>query len=382
MKPANSSTSASDPTGYGARRMGIVLLWAVLWIAAADLVLGRMFPLPTDSFEQPRGIQRFFSHGRSVEGKVRAMVQPDDARSAWIVPEGWLATLPRKPQPTAPSGPSQVLVASYGQSFTKRLLEAAAAVDKRIELRQLDAPSAPLGHSYAAYQRDRGRHQAQVVVIGVLSSALPLLTTMTPMTWGFESPYPYTYPRYTLNDGLLREWTPSIASLADFRGALADSSKWAAFRNELWAHDAAYRPWVFDQNILDRSVTGRLFRRAIGQRHQNEFLAGFHSGESFNNELGILDVAEALLTRFAETARADGRVPYVFLFDNRDQGDRLSRALGPRLRARSIPFLSSAEIAPAKQPASFSADGHFRPDLDRRLAQRWLSDLYPLLGRK
>jgi hypothetical protein len=374
MNPVSSSTSASERAGKLGKLFAMVGS-ACLCLALLDLAVGRLYPLPSEAQTPQSSLAAYFGYGRSIEGKLRAMVKEDDAHSAWIAPEGWLATPLRTPQPTEASAPDRTLVAVYGQSFSTNVAKAAARLDPHFELRYLQAPSAPLSHSYAVYQGDRPRHQAQVVAIGVLASTLVELTTITGATLGFWYPYPYTYPRYRLVDGRLQTYTPSITSLAQLRATLADPARFAAFRAELAAEDEAYDPWLFDQDVLDHSVLGRLFRRALAQRHRQDFTARFHDEGGFRNHHQLLDVAEALLVSFATSARADGRVPYVLLLDDGGYANGLFAALGPRLSRADIPFVSGHLDAPAADPRSFQPDGHFRPELDERIAQRWLRDL-------
>jgi hypothetical protein len=83
-----------------------------------------------------------------------------------------------------------------------------------------------------------------------------------------------------------------------------------------------------------------------------------------------------LLVDFAESARADGRLPIVLLMGDRGYGDYLYRALGPVLDAHQIAFISSHEIAPASDPRTFLPDGHFRKELDERLGTLFLERLH------
>lgn len=350
----------------------------VLWIALFDVLAGLLFPAPGALDASPGTLRRYFEYGRSTEAKLRNMAPPN-REPAVLARIGWLGTPMREPQPARASGPGRVLIAAYGQSFTAHIMKDAAALDDRLELRLLGGPSAPLSHSFKMYQDDRGHHQAKIAVLGVLASTLPQLATMTTMTWGFEVPSPYTYPRYTVEAGQLQETAPLLNSLSDLREALADADHWHTFRTQLAEHDAAFDPLVFDADVFDRSVVGRLSRRAFGQRNQHRFDARFHRDSGFTNEEGILDVAEALLAEFAASARRDRIVPFVLLFNDRGYADHLYRALGPKLRARGVPFLSSHEIAPPSDAQTFIPDGHFRPELDRQIAEAWLAQIRPVL---
>jgi hypothetical protein len=381
----SSSTSSSEAAPAGrdepatVRGAAPAVFWTVLALLAADLVVGRVFRPPRKQAVEPSALQRYFEYGRSVEGKLRAMVGTDDASSAPIVRAGWLgnpapgATLKRTAQP------EHLLIASYGQSFTNHVMDGASRLDPRVETRMLAGPAAPLSHSYALYENDRHLHQAQVVVIGVLASALPQLATMTPMTWGFEAPTPYMYPRYRVVGGHLEARAPPLQTLEDLRATLGDPTRWAALRDLLAAEDAAFDPVTFGEDPFDHLTLGRMVRRALGHRHQGTFTARYHDERGFNNQDGILDVARALLQELGRTAAADGRVPVVLLFDDRGYPGHLDAALGRTLDEAHIAYVSSDGIAPAWDESNFVPNGHFTPEVEERLVRLFLARVYQLL---
>jgi hypothetical protein len=384
MTRSSSSTSSSDlPLAKGEERATVrgaikALLWTVVCLVAADLATSRTFRAPASPTVEPSNLQRYFEYGRSAEGKLRRMVRPDDDESAPIVRAGWLRNPEFAQEPKRATGPGHVLVAAYGQSFTNHIIEQAVGLDPRIDVRSQGGPGAPLSHSYALYQRDRKAQEAQIVVIGVLASVLPELATVTPMTWGFENPTPYMYPRYHLVDGRLESIPAPIETLADFRATLADPARWAALRQLLVEQDAAFDGMVFDQDIFDHSSLGRLVRRALGHQRQVDFTARYHDASGFKDRDQILDVARALLLDFGRTAVADGRLPFVFLFDDRGYPGHLDAALADTLDKAGIPYLSSDGVAPASDLNNFIGNGHFTPEIDRRIAKLWLDRLYQL----
>jgi hypothetical protein len=375
MSPSSSSTSSSERIAPRLRETLRVALGFVLAMMLLDAATGWAWRAPSDPHVAPTALQRYFEYGRSIEGKLRGAIGRDDARTASAVQSGWLAH-PQIAGAAAPSAPDKLLVAGYGQSFMLHVLRAAAQQDPRLELRLTGGPGAPLSHSFKLYQQDRRAHSAPVVVISVLASTLPQLVTMTTMTWAFESPAPFTYPRYSLIERQLREVDPIIDSLDGLRAALAQPARWQTLRDQLERYDEAFDPLVFDAGALDHSVLGRMTKRALGQRNQRRFTNRFVDGSGFTNRAGILDLAIALLADFAESARADGRLPIVLLIADRGYDDYLDRALAPGLTAHGIAFVSSHEIAPANDSRSFLADGHFRPDLDQRLGTAFLDTLH------
>jgi hypothetical protein len=384
MTPSSSSTSSSEatlpadgrpPTVRGALW---VVLWTVLCLLAADLVTSRAFRPPQRLTVEPSTLQRYFEYGRSTEGKLRTMVRPDDDSSAPIVVAGWLQNPEFALGRTRAEQPDHLLVAAYGQSFTQHVIDSVMRLDPRVEARLQGGPGAPLSHSYALYQRDRRAHQAQVVVIGILASVLPQLVTLTPMTWGFEAPTPYMYPRYRLVRGQLQEFPVPLETLEDLRAVLANPARWAAFRGLLATEDAAFDGLTFDRNLFDHLALGRMVRRALGHQHQADFIARYHDASGFKNQDGILDVARALLLEFGRTAVADGRLPIVLLFDDRGYPGHLDAALARTLDEAHIPYVSSDTIAPASDLNNFIPNGHFTPEIDEQLARLWLESLYQL----
>jgi hypothetical protein len=237
-----------------------------------------------------------------------------------------------------------------------------------------------LSHSFALYEADRTKQQAQVVVLGVLASSFTRLLSLTNMTLWFEEPQPLTYPRYYLQNGQLAAIEPTVRSFPDLQAAISDPVRWNRFVGQLSHYDAAYDPFVFEADILDVSTVGRALRRAFGQRHVRNFTARYMDANGFTNRDQLLDIAEAICAKFGEMARSDGRLPYVLLFNDFGFGNDLVRALGPRLDRHGVPYLSSDTIVAPNDPANFIADGHFRPDLARAVVVAWSADMRKRLG--
>jgi hypothetical protein len=378
MKLSSSSTSSSEALPS---RRGVVLIavYTVVWLVLLDAAIGYATRMPDDPRVEPSRMQAYFDYGRSVESKLRRMVRPEPELSAPVAPVGWLdpkepVTLTRRA-----SQPGHVLVAAYGQSFIRNMMVALHELDPRFEHRLRGGAGSPLSHSFEMYRMDRGRHEAEVVVIGVLASTVPLLASLTNMTVQFEAPVPCTYPRFLVRDGKLTAIQPSVRTFAELQATLADPQRWRRFVAELERYDAGFDRQVFEHDPLDYSSLGRTVRRGLGQKHAREFDARFVDADGFVNYGGVLDVAEALLAEFAQSAQRDGKLPYVVLFNDAGYRDYLFRALGPRLERRGIRYFSTHELAPATQAQLFLSDGHFLPRIDRALAaalrERLLADL-------
>lgn len=340
--------------------------WTVGVLIALDLALGLVFRMPADPRTRPSALAQYFDFGRSLESKLRRMIGREDAQAAPVARAGWLDPTDWPADAPPPEGRGRVTV--YGQSFTYAIGESLATLEPAFEFRARGGPAAPVSHLVAIHDVDRRRTASDIVILGVLASSLRGVDAATGATWMFESPYPYTYPRWRPDgDSLRAEW-PGVTSLSALRVALAEPRTTRAWRDELARTDDWFSPLIFDASPLDASVVVRLLRRAWGQRAQRMHVARLHDRHGFREESGVPEVARRLVRRFAANARADGALPVVVLVHDRGYGDHLSRALAPALRQDSIPAISTADWVRPDDPANFVGDGHFSGAANRRLA--------------
>lgn len=369
------SNSNAEPVLTG-RRIAAAVSWALVWLALIDIAINLLSAMPKSPLERPNPLQQYFDYGRSVEGKIRRSVGETKETTAVVAYAGWLETDEADTLPTRASGPGHALIAAYGQSFTFQLCEALKKLDPRFELRPAKGgPGAPLAHSYAAFQADISRQQADIAVIGILASSLPRNVSPTTMTAWFEAPTPFTYPRYRLIDGKLEATDPFLHSMADLRAALREPARWQAYVDFLRQNDPAFDPWVFESDLLDHSALARLVRRGYGQKHLHDVNARYWGPDGFTNADGLLDVSVALMADFAAQAKAKGQLPYIILFQDRGYQDHLVRAFGERLDHLGLPYFSTHQIAPSTNPRNFVPDGHFRPEVEMELARALRRDL-------
>jgi hypothetical protein len=379
MHPRSSSTSNSEP-GFDqgdpleARRRSeirdllAVSAWLVVFLIAIDVTLNVAFPFPTDLHTQPSRLQDYFDHGRSIEGKIRHMVGPTAETSAPIVEAGWLDKMVHRPDlPDKPKQAGGLLVTVYGMSFTNQMCDAMIELDPTLTLRRFAGPASPPNHSYAAYTLDRGG-RSDVVIIGILASSVMGLATNNYMTWRFEGPAPYTYPRYTFDGAKLEPHWPMVRTLEQMRQRLSDPALWAEYVAQIRTEDDFYDPFVFNLNLTDSSALLRLLRRAWAQRHESLVAGRFRTSAGFVQDSDVNRTLKALVESFAETARRDGKLPIIVLFQDRDYKDQLYRALGQTLEDKSIPFVSTHSICPTTNPRYFLADTHFTKEGNRMIA--------------
>jgi hypothetical protein len=336
-----------------------------------DFVIGLGFGMPADPRADPSALQRYFDYGRSIEGKLRRMVGSTPEQDAAIVASGWLS---EECDIDTKELPDKLVFDIYGMSFTNQIAEKLETFDPGLASQRFGGPAAPPSHSYACFRRriDDRRHVAPIQIIGVLASSVPRMETMSGLTTSFESPEPFTYPRYSLRiDGRLHAEMPLITSRSDLHAALADPQLWHAFVAQLRNHDTFYAEHVFKADLLDHSVLGRLLRRAWGQRTLRE------RTNALRPEQDIAPTLSAMLLDFREKAWACDSRTVIILLEDRGYNRTLSAILSRTLRENSMDFVATSAIVPPSDSANFLPDGHFTAAANEKIAQAVLA----VLGR-
>ncbi|NJR65451.1 MAG: hypothetical protein HC772_09260 [Leptolyngbyaceae cyanobacterium CRU_2_3] len=351
-------------------------------LVALDVAINLLFPYPTDPLNtSPGAMNLYFDYGRSIEGKVTRQMGATDDTTAPIARVGWLDSHLGKGEAIRPAPGKSLLVAIYGMSFAEHVGEAMTQLDPDITLRVIAGPSAPPNFSFAAYEADQGHHQANVAILGILASSVKGMGAMTGMTWGAEVPAPYTFPKYTLENSQLKAIQPEIRSLTQFRAALSQPQQRDAFVEQLRTNDQFFDSFVFEKNLLDASAIVRMLRRAWAKSHQDNITSQIHTSTGFNPQWDQSPVLQSMVEEFATTAKQDGRLPIVLLFNDQGYDDHLYQLLKPTLEQNKIPFVSSHDVAPASDRSNFVADGHFTPAVDHRLAEEVLAVINQSLNR-
>jgi hypothetical protein len=371
--------SAENPTSFpksqpqklrGALTTGV---WFCCALVGFDLAINRLFPYPTDPLNtNPKALNLYFDYGRSLEGKVARQIGPTDNTSAPIARAGWLADVPN-PEALKQPKPGHHLISLYGMSFVDHLAKAVQQLDPSLDLRMHLGPAAPPNHSFAAYQRDRGHHQAEMVVFGILASSVKGMDAMSGMNLMVDVPAPFTFPHYELQASKLVEITPQVQSLGQLRQTFQDPQKQQAFGSQLQQHDRFFDPFIYQQNLLDHSAVLRMIRRAWAKTHQEQVESQIHDRNGFDPNWEQVPVLKAMVREFAASARADGKRPLVILFNDRGFDDHLYQLLQPTLTASQIPYISTHDIAPATDGTNFSSDGHFTQAANQKIAEKTLS---------
>lgn len=345
-------------------RSARIVLWVVVWLALADVAVNLAFG---SRAAKETTLGRYFEYGRSVEGKLAQALaearKPGSLLSAgWIDPELLESTSSERKEGT------DLTMAVYGQSFSMHAAHAAVALDGRITLRGFGGPGAPPNHSYAGYKVDTPFRKADVVVFGVLSSSVPDMGSMSGLIWQFESPAPFTFPRYHLAGDQLTEEQPLIKSEAQFRQAFG-KPEWQQFKAQLKASDRGYGWFVFDKSPLDRSAIVRLVRRGWVAHHEGYDQGVYDAHTGFNPQSEEVQVLKAMIVDLSRRTQARGEHLIVLLLHTRGQSDHLYQAIGPALDAAKIDYISTHTLFSANDPTNFLPDGHYVPATNQKIAK-------------
>lgn len=351
-----------------------IVLWILFYLVLIDVSVNVVFRYPDNPHNiRPSFLQSYFDYGRSVEGKLKWMTRPTVEESAPRVNGGWLKSDKYLSLPSKTTKPGEVLVALYGMSHTEELWKAISKTDKNYLIRGFMAAGAPPNWSYAAYEIDRGRHKADAVIIGILTDTVAPVTATTGMTAFFDSSFPYTFPRYTVQEGKLRVVHPPFYNATEYIEHFYDRSKWDNYRTWLNKNDKYYDPLLFEDTILDHSAFFRLLRRAYSEGEKQKRLNAVHTKAGFNDASEEITVLRNIVRVFAESARKDGIVPIVYVVNSKGNGDHLFRALKPVFDAYEIPHLSTHIICPPDDPRAYlSENSHFIPSKDMELAREMI----------
>lgn len=319
---------------------------------------------------------RYFEYGRSVPGKLErwAAQQPDQPGNlfakAWRS-DGVAASHAAFLNEPAQTGP---VVRSYGMSFVNYILEQAIELRPELAWDPHAGPAAPPNYTYAYFEDDRANRRAgDVTVLGILSSSIPAMAALSNQTWSFEQPAPFTYPIYVPQEGSeLKRIDPHITSSEQQRALSQNPDAAQRWTAQLRAYDHFFSATSYEAVWLDHSPFARLIRRSAATSHIAKAQSDIITTQSYP----YAQVLQKMMTTFAQTARADGQIPIIFLIQGKDPADPDLLSLArPVLDAAQIPYLATAEHMDTRNAQNFLQDGHFRPRIDRQLAQEFLARL-------
>lgn len=358
------SNSKADSRDRLTRR-GRVALWLVVWLVVFDVLINLVFGFPQDPKVQPSRLQLYFNYGRSQEGKLAQITRPNPNETAPITLSGWYDPIQAQELAGDPGAPE---ITFYGMSHAVRLAHALARVSNQFRVRIVAAPGATTNWAYGAYLRDRGGGKSKAVVLAFMSGNVPMINTMTALTWNTNVAIPYTADRFFLKDGDLARRTPPFSSFKGFIRAFYNADDWSVARKEFSAWDQYYDGFVMHGDLLDRSAYVRLVRRAYAQHEQREIRQSVIAGGSIDSQSEQIQVARAIVKQFASDARRQHLIPVVFIANLLGDSNYVFRALEPVLREDRVPFLSSDSVVSPSDPTKYLPDTHFTDTTDDQLA--------------
>ncbi len=360
-----------------------ITVWMLIYIIVIDVAVNILFHYPINPHTKPGRLQDYFEYGRSVEGKLLKMTRPSAGESGPRVMGGWLKSAKYKSLLKEASNKGEILIALYGMSHTEELWKAISKTDKRYLIRGFMAAGATPNWSYAAYEFDKGRHKAAVVILGILTNGVALVTSTTGMTAHFDMSYPYTFPRYTVKNEDLVVEHPPYYDAKDYLEYFYDQSKWNEYRAWLAEYDKYYDSILFQRSIFDYSSFFRLFRRAYSERQKQRLLKRVYTKTGFNEESEEVTIIRAIIRSFAESAREENTIPIIYIVNTQGRGDHLFRVLKPVLDAHKIPYLSTHIISPPDDPRVFlTENSHFTQSKDMELAKEMINIIQKELEQK
>lgn len=343
-----------------------VVWWLIAWLAIFDVGVNIAFGSRAAGSSS---LGRYFEYGRSVEGKLARAMGTDPNKAGQILSAGWITPENLQKLPAQPQAQGDLLMAVYGQSFAMHAANAAATMDGHVTLRGVGGPAAPPSHAYAAYKADAPLRKADVVVLGLLSSSIVDMGSMSGLIWHFENPAPFTFPRYRLAGSQLTEELPLIRTEADFRQAFSQQTDlWRQFTAQLRNSDRGYDWFTFNKSKADSSSVVRLLRRGW-VAHSDAYEKGVYDPrEGFNPEAEDVKVLKVMLADLSRRTKERGERFVVLLMHTRGQSDHLHATLESSLKASNIDYISTHTLFSANDPTNFLPDSHYVPAANRKLA--------------
>lgn len=345
-------------------------LWIILYLILIDIGVNIVFHFPANPQKTPPSfLQGYFEYGRSIEGKFNSMLKAARLQSEPTLGYGWLKgkSIDSQPQKAIPG---HTLVAVYGMSHTKLLGEAMAHIDSKYMIRSITAPGAPVGWSFTAYENDKDKHKADVVILGIMTDNIPLLGATSGATTYFDLGHPYTFPRYSIENGELKSAYPPFFTEDGFSGYFNNPQKWQEYRIWLQKNDKFYNTFLFTKTYIDHSALLRVVRRAYADKFKKRITDRIYTSNGFALNSEEIKILRAMIIEFSQSAREQKKIPIVYIVNNEGRSDHLFQAVQPVLGRYKIPYLSSHIICPPDNPNVFSGiNSHFTAAKDLELAK-------------
>ena len=265
----------------------------------------------------------------------------------------------------------------YGMSFVDQIIDAAMDIRPKslfpnLKVDKHSAGGAPPNYSFMIFNSDRkNRRRGDVAILGISSSNVLAMNSMSHSAYSFEHPLPYTYPIYWPEKQGLRTIEPLIYKKSDIASLSTDTSFRKKWYDQLRRHDEFFTPVAFFFPWMDASPFVRLIRRwNVTARFKKLSAKGV---EKFSYP--YKEVLNEFVINFAETARSDGQIPIVFLIQARPTDADLKNLLQAKLDSHNIRYFSTVDYFNPNDPTGFIQDGHFKKHINVMLAENFLAML-------
>ena len=262
----------------------------------------------------------------------------------------------------------------YGMSFVDQIVDEAMEIRPKTLFPNLKADKhssagAPPNYSFMIYNSDReNRNRGDIAILGILSSSVLAMNSMSNSAWSFEHPLPFTYPIYWPEEQGLRTIEPLIYSRRDVVSLSTDTSFRKKWYDQLRRHDAYFTSVAFAFPWMDVSPFVRLIRRwNVTSRFEKLSAKGIEK-----SAYPYKEVLNEFVVNFAETARSDGQIPIVFLIQARPTDVDLKNLLQAKLEDHNIRYFATIDHFNPTDPTGFVKDGHFKKHINAMLAENFL----------
>jgi hypothetical protein len=357
------------------KSVGLFLAGFVTVIGLFEAVVAMFFSMPPEARQPEGSLVRYFSYGFSTEAKLDRSVGDERQVPTDIVNAGWVATELKTPAEGWESASYRYVF--YGMSFTNKISQHVAQLDPDSAIVTRAGPAAPLSHSYRMFETDPYRPKANAIVVGILSSSLAQLQSMTGLGWTPENPAPFTFPMFQWQKGELERLDPVIEDRDTFiRAYRSKNERWQRHLAAIQQRDAYWDPIVFRHSYFDCSALARLARRAWASRIIRSVSASIYNPDgNYDTRHPALASVPVLLQRMHASCIESGQQFVVILLHAQGEPGHLDEWLADDLTASGVTVVSSVEYFSSTDAQNFLDDGHYQTANTDALARALVKSL-------
>ena len=332
--------------------------------------------MPDDAREPSGAMQRYFSYGYSIESKLHRTVGNEGQEPTAIIRAGWIPTELYDPPEDWDGAPKAITI--YGMSFTNRIARALNGIAPEFAVSTRAGPGAPFSHSYAMFEADPWKNEADVIVVGILSSSIQRMSSLNGLGYSPESPAPFTYPKFELFEGELTRQDPAIADRDTFIDSFRrKNGLWKSHIDSIQINDAYWNSFIYSHSITDRSAIIRLIRRAYASAFIDSVGSKLYDPvRGYPIEQPVIAAIPVMLENMHIVCEENDQHFIVLLLHAKGEPGHLNSWLSDDLRSKGISVISTTDLFSSNDPMNFEGDGHYTPQRDAEIAQ----NLYQLIS--